>query len=78
MEHVPQPASDVVMRRKPVCPLCGADAPLPIAYEPFGPDGEEAARAGEVIWGRRTVTGDDPEWHCRKCGYEWKVNEEQA
>lgn len=70
--------ASAVTRRKPVCPLCGADAPIPVAGGVFGGEGHERARSGEDAPRRRAVTGDDPEWRCRKCGYEWKVNEERA
>ncbi len=57
-----------VVRR---CPTCRSTKVVPIV---FGlPDDEtvQRARAGEIVLGGCVVTGDDPHWHCSKCGYEW-------
>lgn len=58
------------------CPLCGRRTGVPIfrGYPtPDSMDGVlEASRRGELHLGGCLVTGDDPDWHCRSCGHEWK------
>jgi transposase-like protein len=55
----------------PRCPLCTASDVVPIVYGL--PDEALAKRAerGEVSLGGCFVHGDNPTWHCKKCGYEF-------
>jgi hypothetical protein len=53
------------------CPLCQSNRVLPIVYGLPGPELLESAREGRVHLGGCVVYRENPEWHCRKCGYEW-------
>jgi hypothetical protein len=34
----------------------------------------EAAKRGEIVLGGCCVSGDDPEWFCRDCGWAWNAH----
>ena len=53
------------------CPFCGSHEVVPILYGLPGPEMMEQAEAGKIALGGCCVTGDDPNWHCNKCGHEW-------
>ena len=58
-------------RKTPKCPQCDSDNVVPIV---FGYPSEtllESADRGEVSLGGCCMTGDDPEWHCKDCEYDW-------
>ncbi len=59
--------------KKPICPNCGTDKVLPIAYGYPGPDLAAMARRGEVVLGGCMITGNDPTHVCQKCGHRFKL-----
>jgi hypothetical protein len=62
------------IERPPQCPHCGSGKVVPIAYGlPTSGAGEESKR-GEIVLGGCCVSGDDPEWFCRDCGWAWNAN----
>lgn len=54
-----------------VCPKCGSDAVLRIVY---GLPGPELEKRTDIYLGGCCMTGEDPEWHCNKCHWEWGKN----
>ena len=65
-------------RQKLHCPNCDAPNPVPIVYGMPGPELAKKAEEGRVVLGGCCVTGEDPQWRCRKCGYEWRREEGKA
>lgn len=59
---------------RPDCPECGSgkDEVIPIIYGMPAPELAEAEARGEVILRGCTVSVDDPQWHCKACGHEWR------
>jgi hypothetical protein len=55
------------------CPRCGSANVARLVYglSDLGLVSVEDIEAGRVILGDRTVNGDEPEWRCLGCGYEW-------
>lgn len=57
------------------CPKCGGRSGVPIFYGYPDPDSMdplmEAAREGIVAIGGCCISCNDPEWHCKACGWEW-------
>jgi hypothetical protein len=43
-----------------------------IEYGDPGPDLLDRAERGNVWIGGCVITGDDPKWHCKACGEEFK------
>ena len=62
-------------KKKPACPLCGSRKIIPIAYGLPGPDLEKESKKGRVILGGCMVSENQPQSHCKDCGYEWRGNE---
>jgi (p)ppGpp synthase/HD superfamily hydrolase len=59
------------LMRRPDCPRCGAGDVVPIVTGlPGGSLFDQAAR-GEVELRACCVTGDDPDWRCRRCMHAW-------
>jgi hypothetical protein len=54
-----------------VCPACGADAPLRIAYGYPTGDMFEASERGEMALGGCVIRSDSPTWACPACGHRW-------
>jgi hypothetical protein len=50
------------------CPKCSSEAVLKIEY---GLPDEELSKRTDVYLGGCCITGEDPEWHCKKCRWEW-------
>lgn len=65
-------------RAKVRCPNCDAGNPLPIVYGLPDLEAARKAEAGEIALGGCVVTGDDPRWRCRTCGYEWGGEQDNA
>jgi len=59
----------------PSCPACGSGDVVPIVYG--FPSGEllRESEEGKVVLGGCCVTGEDPQWCCRKCGDAWGTEE---
>jgi len=61
---------------KRACPACGSTRIVRIFYglptQDSMDDVLEASRRGEIELGGCTVSDDDPEWHCKACGNEWR------
>jgi len=54
------------------CPQCSSNEVVPISYGlPLG-DAIKDAEAGKIWLGGCIVTDEDPEWHCKDCGNEWR------
>lgn len=51
--------------------MCHTKRGVPIVYGLPRSELEEAAREGRVHLGGCVVYRENPEWHCRKCGYQW-------
>ena len=56
-----------------VCPKCGNDSGIPIAYGLPGIELMDAAQRGEVALGGCIVMPDNPDWRCTDaaCGHAW-------
>lgn len=58
---------------KPECPKCGSKDiaeilwGMPVYDEKLIHDLEE----GRIVLGGCCITGEDPDWHCNDCGYEF-------
>ncbi|MCX6720339.1 MAG: hypothetical protein NTW11_00850 [Candidatus Staskawiczbacteria bacterium] len=50
------------------CPKCGSAEVLKIEY---GEHSVELNERIDIYWGGCCITGEDPEWHCKKCRWEW-------
>jgi ribosomal protein S27AE len=57
------------------CPRCHSDEVLPIAYGLPSPEMIEESTAGRVKLGGSVIWPESPDWHCARCGYEWRVEE---
>jgi len=58
-----------ILKLKPKkCPKCESDVILKIEY---GLPDEELSKRTDVYLGGCCITGDDPEWHCKKCHWQW-------
>ncbi len=55
-----------------ICPECGSEDVIPIAYGKPGAELAEAAERGEVFLGGCMISEDSPNWHCKACGAQWK------
>ena len=55
------------------CPHCGANGAATILYgtPDFNEELEAAMKNGEVFVGGCCITGDDPKYKCRSCGFEY-------
>ncbi len=60
------------------CPLCLARKAAAIVYGAPTEEQLRDANQRKVFFGGRRKTGDDPTWHCQKCGYEWRSGSELA
>lgn len=60
------------MPRQAVCPKCGSAETCRIVYGLPSPEGRERQKRGEVHFGGCCFMGNDPEWHCNACGYDWR------
>jgi hypothetical protein len=56
------------------CPICGGQT-VPIIYGLPDPNqvSIEDVEAGRIVLGGCMVSGDEPEFLCRDCGYEWRI-----
>ena len=54
------------------CPSCGASKVLRIVYGLPDQELAEEARLGKVALGGCVITGENPEWRCAKCGWEFE------
>lgn len=65
---------------RPDCPKCGSgqDKVIPIIYGMPGAELGRAADRGEVILRGCIVSADDPQWHCKACGHEWREENDDA
>ena len=63
--------SEPMSEPTPKCPACGSDRVIPIGYGEPTPEGEAAARRGEVVLGGCIIGADSPAWACRACGEEF-------
>ena len=59
----------------PPCSSCTSDDVVPIVYGMPGLDLAEQAEDGKVALGGCCIGEDDPEWHCKECGFEWREGE---
>ncbi len=55
------------------CPHCGAGEAAEILYgmPAYSEELEESLKNGEVFIGGCLITGDDPKYKCRSCGFEY-------
>ena len=60
------------MSRPKQCPECGSNDVIPIQYGIPGPEMFKEWEAGKIELGGCVITGDDPNWYCKKCGHRWK------
>jgi hypothetical protein len=51
------------------CPSCGSRGVVRIVY---GFVDQSAYEEGSVRFGGCVLSGDSPNWHCNKCGHEWR------
>ncbi len=56
------------------CPKCGQTTGVRIIFGYPGPDLCEAAKRGEIELGGCCVTDNDPNFHYKACGHEWRFN----
>ena len=59
------------MTSKHICPRCGAEGAAEIVYgmPAFSDEFQHAMENGEVFVGGCCVSGEDPKYKCRSCGY---------
>jgi hypothetical protein len=57
----------------PQCPHCGSAKAVPILWGMPTSVAGEAEERGEIVLGGCCVTGDDPKWYCRDCGWAWNA-----
>ena len=58
--------------KKPKCPKCDSVSKvvrIKYGYPSF--EMSEDAEKGKVKLGGCMATEEDPDWHCKKCEYEW-------
>ena len=54
-------------RTEAICPACGSSHVVPVVWDLSGSEFAELEWEDGV-----TLAGEnDPDWHCRACGYEW-------
>jgi hypothetical protein len=58
-----------VARRPMLCPQCGSEPVVPIAYGYPSAETLESARQDHVVLGG--CTADQPSRVCRSCGHQW-------
>jgi len=64
------------MRRPKQCPECGSPNDIiQIIYGMAISEMFEEEIAGKIKLGGCVITGDDPNWYCKKCGHSWKYLE---
>lgn len=56
------------------CPQCGSGKVVPIAYGLPTLEAGKAEERGEIVLGGCCVSGDDPQWFCRDCGWAWNAS----
>lgn len=73
-----QQGFETARRRRPStvggqrCPVCHSKRGVPIVFGLPGPELLEASREGRIHLGGCVVSRENQEWHCQKCGYEWR------
>ena len=59
--------------KKPICcPKCRSEDVLEIIYGLPGESLLNAAQKGKVVLGGCCITGNDPEFHCKSCGNDFR------
>ena len=58
-------------RIKATCPACGAPCVISMMQDMPGLEVAELEREQWVTLAGSLVGENDPDWHCRACGYEW-------
>lgn len=72
VEAIPEEGRTMSKSTASVCPKCGKDSGIPIAYGLPGRDLMDRAQRGEVALGGCLVMDDNPELRCTdECGHEW-------
>lgn len=66
---------DVFMSRYKIrkCPKCGSNNVAEILYglPDFSDEMLQALKDGKIVCGGCCISGNDPEYRCNKCGYEF-------
>ncbi len=60
------------------CPVCRSRRGVPIVFGLPGPELLEASREGRIHLGGCVVYRENQQWHCQKCGYEWRSSDNLA
>jgi hypothetical protein len=72
VEAIPEEGHTMSKTTTRVCPKCGNDTGIPIAYGLPGRDLMDRAQRSEVALGGCLVMDDNPELRCTdECGHEW-------
>ncbi len=58
-----------------ICPKCGSNSIVPIAYGLPEQALFEAADRGEVVLGGCEFSPDAPNRHCKDCAHDWHVGD---
>jgi hypothetical protein len=58
----------------PQCTHCGADEVVRVVRRLRDWEAGEAGKRGEIVLGGCCVSGDDPKWFCRDCGWAWNAH----
>jgi ribosomal protein S27AE len=59
-------------KHKPSCPECGSEGVLPIHYGLPNSAAKRALRDNKIILADCQDWEGLPQWHCKKCGCEWR------
>lgn len=61
-------------RRSPPCPECKSKrtAVIRYGYPSFNEQLQRELNAGTIALGGCVITGDDPDYLCHRCGYQWR------
>ena len=60
------------MKRINKCPECESKEVIPIMYGLPSPEAELEREKGKIILGGCLIFEENPNWHCKNCGHEWK------
>ncbi len=58
-------------RIEATCPACGSSHTIGIVRDMPGLELPELERERWVVLAGSLIGENDPDWHCRACGYEW-------
>jgi hypothetical protein len=66
-----QPTTASGIRRPTSCPRCQSRDVVTIVYGRLAPEGQQRVRDGLIVSGGCMVGRENPDWHCKGCGFDW-------